>query len=84
MCELLRHDTIKAARKQHVCFWCGEAINVGDSYVRSVVKGDFGGSVDESKLHPECDAAWGRAAAEERGCYYADFGEHERGGTEPR
>lgn len=80
MCQQLRHETIKSARKPHVCFWCGEAISVGESYVRSVVTSDEN-SFGESKLHPECDAAWSRAATEEGGCYYASPAEHERGGT---
>ena len=45
--------TITKSRKPHRCHWCGERIEVGESYIRiaGVWSGDFG----VSSWHPECD-----------------------------
>lgn len=52
--ELLRLTRPKA-RKDHVCIWCGELIQRGDTYAResSVYDGDF----QDFKWHPECNEA---------------------------
>jgi hypothetical protein len=44
------------ARKEHVCFWCGEAIAVGESYFRWTWVSDA--AVETIKTHPECREAW--------------------------
>lgn len=51
------------ARKRHWCSWCSEDIPAGTSYIRYAVAGDDG--VGTVKIHPECNAACGRAFAED-------------------
>ena len=46
----------QTARKQHVCYWCGEKIIPGEKYT-SWCWVDYG-SFDSVKVHPECKAAW--------------------------
>jgi len=43
------------ARKRHVCSWCEESIEPGETYHREVVWTDDGPV--KSKLHPECRVA---------------------------
>jgi hypothetical protein len=43
---------VKAARKAHVCDWCGEAIEIGSSY--ATWTGVFDGQWGVTKVHPEC------------------------------
>lgn len=47
-------DTVRKARKQHRCIWCGQAISPGDTYIdeRSV----YDGSIQRHRWHPECKA----------------------------
>jgi hypothetical protein len=49
------------ARLQHVCDWCGEAINPGANYQRWRYYGD---RVSTVKAHPECFEAAGELASE--------------------
>ncbi len=67
------------ARKTHICYWCGEAINPGDAYQRwAWVDGsDF----TPIKVHSECSEAWGEAASDEGGFYECGPAEHCRGCT---
>lgn len=48
-------ETVKAAKKPHVCSWCGESIVVGESYKRWRCYGDSG--VATLKAHTECFSA---------------------------
>jgi len=67
-------ETIKA-RKPHICTWCGQHINPGDTYKTwNSVDGD---SWYTNKMHPECDEA---CTAEGRlsGDYEYTPHEHER------
>jgi len=43
---------VKAAQKKHRCSWCGEAIEIGDTYsrYRYFMDGDAG----SVRMHPEC------------------------------
>ena len=51
------------ARTNHVCTWCGEAINAGESYHRYRWFGSDGPV--QVKMHPEClDAMRDEARAE--------------------
>lgn len=43
------------ARKAHVCYWCGEAINIGERYSQWTWIED---SVDRVRTHNECKDAW--------------------------
>jgi|688.fasta_scaffold2386605_1 hypothetical protein len=45
-------ETIKAAKKAHQCSWCGERIEIGETYIRYRWFGDDGAGV--VKEHPEC------------------------------
>lgn len=48
--------TIKAARKDHRCTWCGQKIDAGQPYERWRWYSDDG-EADTCKMHPECVAA---------------------------
>ena len=41
------------ARKQHKCVWCGEAIEIGETY--SYWAGIFEGEFQTNKMHLECE-----------------------------
>lgn len=60
-------ETIRSARKSHICDWCGQRINVGDTYQRWrwFINGDAG----TGRAHPECREALDEAAKEEGGFY---------------
>ena len=45
-------ETIKAAKKAHICSWCGEKIDAGETYIRYRWFSADGASV--VKEHPEC------------------------------
>lgn len=47
------------ARKTHVCDWCGEEIEIGDSY--QIVKRGGSGHTVRTKYHDECIDAWDQA-----------------------
>lgn len=45
-------EIIKAAKKRHICSWCGQRIETGDAYKRwRCYDGIDAGTV---KMHPEC------------------------------
>lgn len=71
------HETIQSAKKRHACTWCGESINVGETYMRYRWFRD--GDAGTNKMHPECDAACNDAAREEGGWIEFMPGEHARG-----
>lgn len=68
-------DTVQKARKQYSCWWCGEAINPGDTYARLVCK-DRGLSV--TMVHLECELAWYEKARLDGGVYECGFADHKR------
>lgn len=45
-------DSNPTAAKDHICIWCGEAINKGDKYFRQT--GIFDGDFQSNAWHPEC------------------------------
>lgn len=48
-------ETIRHAKKSHVCSWCGEKIEVEEGYIRYLYyDGSDAGTVKE---HPECHVA---------------------------
>lgn len=71
------HETIKAAKKAHTCEWCGERINVGESYVR--YRWFHDGEAGTNRMHPECDGACNEAARQEGGFIEFTPGEYARG-----
>ena len=60
---LIEERLVKAARKAHKCIWCGEQIEVGQSYTyeRSVFEGD----PQSHHWHPECLGAMRKVIAYE-------------------
>lgn len=72
----LDEKTIKAARKNHRCHWCGERINKGESY--HVWKGIYEGDFSVFKTHPECNAAAERTMKHNRE-HEVEAWDHERG-----
>ena len=44
--------SVKAARKEHWCMWCGQKIEIGQPYKHWLWYCD--GSRDTVKAHPEC------------------------------
>lgn len=69
-------QVIKAARKQHGCSWCGERIEVGETYTRYRWFND--GDAGTCKMHPECHAAMQECAAEEGGWFEFGPGDNDR------
>lgn len=67
--------TVKA-RKKHFCHWCEEDILPGETYVRW-----FCSEGGETKVHPECYEAWGRASllTPKDDAWYDIPGEHDCG-----
>lgn len=69
-------ESIKAAKKNHRCSWCGQQIDTGQPYERW--RWFDGGDASTVKVHPECCLAvdeWAQAGGEEfsmgdspRGC----------------
>lgn len=51
----------RAARKQHACFWCGEAIPAGSTYTTWTCFD--AGRANAVRVHPECGKAWQREAS---------------------
>jgi hypothetical protein len=52
---MLNFEQIQYCKKQHICHWCAEDINIGESYVR--YRAFDGGKATTIKLHPECESA---------------------------
>jgi hypothetical protein len=74
MSYTLLSETRPKARKQHVCVWCGEKIEVGETYLHE--KSVYDGSMQDHKWHIECE----KACDEENGCGECEIypGESER------
>lgn len=49
-------DTVRTAKKQHRCVWCGEPIERGEKYHYCVYR--FDGVFNADKIHPECLVSW--------------------------
>lgn len=45
----------RIAKKQHICIWCGEKIEIGAEY--HYVVGKFQGDFQDNNFHPECNKA---------------------------
>ena len=52
MSNFFNPSETRKARNAHQCSYCGEFIEVGDTY--TFQKGNWEGSWFESKMHPEC------------------------------
>lgn len=78
---------VRSARKEHACYWCRDAIAVGEQFRESRVAED--GRIDTWRAHVECEAAEARAFAylggyrnsDEPACCETDYdgGGHKRG-----
>jgi hypothetical protein len=75
MSETIGYTKVKKSRKDHTCYWCGELIAKGSPYARWAWVDD---GISTTKVHPECEAAWGEIAAEEGGYYEAMPYDNER------
>ena len=65
MSDTFHEQSVKASRKVRRCDWCGELINIGQSYESYRWRdGSDGGTV---VMHPECLQAMGRTSDEEGG-----------------
>lgn len=82
MCEVIA-ESKQAARKPHVCTWCGQKIEVGMQYHRERIKID--GDVNTQRFHLECLSALRDLSRYEAGggCVYFDFASMPRGGFDP-
>lgn len=71
--------TVTAARKEHVCDWCGEGIDVGTSYVRwRYFDLDRPHDTGAVAMHPDCHRAMVRCEDVRRdGCWFP--GSYRRG-----
>lgn len=63
MVTSLSTDTIKRARKAHLCNWCKEPIDIGTSYVRQ--RNVDGKEAWTWRAHVECDKASNRLSADD-------------------
>lgn len=72
----INRAVIAAARKKHICAWCGEVIEKKKPYNRWF--GIIDGETCDTKTHPECEKASTEYANETNGCWYAT-GDHPRG-----
>lgn len=78
MSDTFHEQSVKASRKARRCDWCGELINIGQSYESYRWRdGSDGGTV---VMHPECLQAMERTSREEGGWWIDwDRGENVRG-----
>jgi hypothetical protein len=76
--DTFHEQSVKASRKARRCDWCGELINIGQSYESYRWRdGSDGGTV---VMHPECLQAMERTSREEGGWWIDwDRGENVRG-----
>lgn len=51
----LIEETKPKARKPHRCIWCGQQIEVGETYLRE--KSSYDQNLQDHKWHLECNAA---------------------------
>ena len=72
-------ETIKAARKPHVCEWCAERIDAGSTYQR--YRYFNGREAATVRLHPECNLALEETVRDEGYDYEFMRGENPRGCT---
>lgn len=74
---------VKACRKTHRCYWCGQHIEKGQpmTTISSIWEGDF----SYTKLHPECHVAlslWQKEVPYDE--EWPEEGTMQRGSTEER
>lgn len=72
-----RDERIVASKKRHLCSWCDELIEVGDSYFRW--RWYDGADASTVKLHPECFEAMNEMISLEGGSIEFTPGESPRG-----
>jgi hypothetical protein len=68
---------VKKSRKPHACWWCGDEIEKGSSYVKWCWNSYD--NLDTVKVHPECREAWSSLPYGENEVHFAEF---KRGSTE--
>ena len=75
-------QSVKKSRKRRWCDWCGEAIEIGQSY-DSYMFAAYG-DTSRIKMHPECHRAAGELATQEGGFVEWMGGEFQRGSIDER
>ncbi len=76
MAESFHHCNVKASRKQRVCSWCGESINVGEPY--HGYQWRDGNDSGTENMHPECYNACKDAFTEDPDLFWSQ-GDFNRG-----
>ena len=77
---IFRHNKQKA-KKEHKCSWCGEQIEIGETYYYQA--GTYYGDFQVTKLHEDCDAACSEASYKYGMEDYEPYS-YKRGTTEER
>lgn len=78
--SVFRGRKIKHARKDRICYWCGEVIQSGSSYSSWRWRWNHMPAAVTVSLHPECADAWDNAKYHtDDGEYLKEPGIHERG-----
>jgi len=70
-------ETIKSAKKNHGCSWCGHTISIGEPYRR--YRWHEGSDASTVKMHPECLSASEELIAIEKQAIGFMPGDHPRG-----
>lgn len=80
--QVFHSRSVRKARKQRVCSWCGESIALGDAYesYRWRDRNDYG----HETLHEECMGVMHDLAAYEGCGFYWTHGEFVRGTSQCR
>jgi len=72
-------ELIQSARKTHLCFWCGQLVNVGESYTR--YRAFYSGDASTMRMHNECHLAMTEAATLEGDVIEFGLADNPRGGN---
>lgn len=59
----------RKARKQHICDWCVEVIEIGEDYYFDDVIDETAGEWHHTKLHDECNDAWNETLDDNPDCH---------------
>jgi hypothetical protein len=77
MAETFHMQIVQRSRKKRQCSWCGELIEIGESY--HSYRFSDGGDTGKVIMHPECYTAMRVVADEEGECFEWGVGDFNRG-----